>query len=123
MLRRPPRSTLFPYTTLFRSSDDQFVFVVVRGDTILSEIKLRNAVGDIRLATAEEIMNSGAVAGYASPVGLKDVLAFVVNSVLEWQNLVAGANEAGYHRVDPNCWADYNHEFFVDSVLAHQNEQ
>src|SRR5437867_12928423 len=23
MLRRPPRSTLFPYTTLFRSEDDQ----------------------------------------------------------------------------------------------------
>src|SRR5438874_9247570 len=23
MLRRPPRSTLFPYTTLFRSSDDR----------------------------------------------------------------------------------------------------
>src|SRR5687768_17999381 len=23
MLRRPPRSTLFPYTTLFRSSDDE----------------------------------------------------------------------------------------------------
>src|SRR5260221_6104010 len=25
MLRRPPRSTLFPYTTLFRSHDDYFV--------------------------------------------------------------------------------------------------
>src|ERR1035438_8465301 len=24
MVRRPPRSTLFPYTTLFRSQDDQF---------------------------------------------------------------------------------------------------
>src|SRR2546422_207261 len=24
MIRRPPRSTLFPYTTLFRSSDEQF---------------------------------------------------------------------------------------------------
>src|SRR5256885_9928100 len=23
MIRRPPRSTLFPYTTLFRSNDDQ----------------------------------------------------------------------------------------------------
>src|SRR4051794_41696223 len=23
MIRRPPRSTLFPYTTLFRSSDDE----------------------------------------------------------------------------------------------------
>src|SRR5436305_11117759 len=26
MLRRPPRSTLFPYTTLFRSADQQRVF-------------------------------------------------------------------------------------------------
>src|SRR2546426_4017046 len=24
MIRRPPRSTLFPYTTLFRSRDDRF---------------------------------------------------------------------------------------------------
>src|SRR2546429_2329160 len=24
MIRRPPRSTLFPYTTLFRSDDDRF---------------------------------------------------------------------------------------------------
>src|SRR5436190_13923959 len=27
MLRRPPRSTLFPYTTLFRSSPDLVAFV------------------------------------------------------------------------------------------------
>src|SRR5256885_13841135 len=26
MIRRPPRSTLFPYTTLFRSADMPFVF-------------------------------------------------------------------------------------------------
>src|SRR3712207_8028436 len=25
MIRRPPRSTLFPYTTLFRSEDDELV--------------------------------------------------------------------------------------------------
>src|SRR2546430_9010694 len=25
MIRRPPRSTLFPYTTLFRSSEDELV--------------------------------------------------------------------------------------------------
>src|SRR2546425_6964668 len=28
MIRRPPRSTLFPYTTLFRSGDDE------RGDSV-----------------------------------------------------------------------------------------
>src|SRR2546430_12431413 len=27
MIRRPPRSTLFPYTTLFRSSSDRTLFV------------------------------------------------------------------------------------------------
>src|SRR3712207_7462064 len=30
MIRRPPRSTLFPYTTLFRSTRD-----ILRGDSIL----------------------------------------------------------------------------------------
>src|SRR5688572_32164694 len=30
MLRRPPRSTLFPYTTLFRSPDDCQFFVLGR---------------------------------------------------------------------------------------------
>ena len=29
MIRRPPRSTLFPYTTLFRSEEDGRVLVVV----------------------------------------------------------------------------------------------
>src|SRR3712207_8156971 len=29
MIRRPPRSTLFPYTTLFRSGVDQFALVFV----------------------------------------------------------------------------------------------
>src|SRR5688572_31152593 len=27
MIRRPPRSTLFPYTTLFRSAEDEVLFV------------------------------------------------------------------------------------------------
>src|SRR5947207_10284339 len=33
MIRRPPRSTLFPYTTLFRSPDDAFVVLHV-GSTV-----------------------------------------------------------------------------------------
>src|SRR5438132_9496862 len=30
MIRQPPRSTLFPYTTLFRSGDDAIEVVVIR---------------------------------------------------------------------------------------------
>src|SRR3712207_7802924 len=29
MIRRPPRSTLFPYTTLFRSGDESYIAVVL----------------------------------------------------------------------------------------------
>src|SRR2546429_4000138 len=32
MIRRPPRSTLFPYTTLFRSQGQHLVPVVLEGD-------------------------------------------------------------------------------------------
>src|SRR3712207_7181800 len=35
MIRRPPRSTLFPYTTLFRSIDTAPPLVAVRGSTDL----------------------------------------------------------------------------------------
>src|SRR3712207_8469193 len=32
MIRRPPRSTLFPYTTLFRSSADDQLLLVAAGE-------------------------------------------------------------------------------------------
>ena len=35
MIRRPPRSTLFPYTTLFRSTEESF-------PTILDEIRIQH---------------------------------------------------------------------------------
>src|SRR5947208_9358594 len=35
MLRRPPRSPLFPYTTLFRSSDHEIYFSSGRSRTLL----------------------------------------------------------------------------------------
>src|SRR3712207_9295382 len=34
MIRRPPRSTLFPYTTLFRSQGDRHRLVQVVGDHV-----------------------------------------------------------------------------------------
>src|SRR2546421_5941600 len=37
MIRRPPRSTLFPYTTLFRSRFDTQVTLIQRSDHILRD--------------------------------------------------------------------------------------
>src|SRR3712207_7596222 len=36
MIRRPPRSTLFPYTTLFRSADAADVWMFEPGESVLS---------------------------------------------------------------------------------------
>jgi len=105
-----------------RTSDSQFVFVVVRGDMTLSEAKLKNAVGEIRMATAEEIIKAGAIAGYASPVGLKKALIVVDDLIPQSPNLVAGANETGYHLLNTNCGRDYSPEIVMDLVQAKEND-
>jgi prolyl-tRNA synthetase len=101
-----------------RVSDNKFVFVVVRGDMTLSEAKLQNAVGEIKLADAESIQRSGAEAGFASPIGLKDALIVVDDIIPQSQNLVAGANEAEYHLKNTNYGRDYTAEIVADLVLA-----
>src|SRR3712207_7442088 len=40
MIRRPPRSTLFPYTTLFRSKDLQDIIAILGMDELTDEDKL-----------------------------------------------------------------------------------
>jgi prolyl-tRNA synthetase len=101
-----------------RIADNQFIFVVVRGDMQLSEDKLKNLVGDVRTATAEEIIKAGAVPGYASPIGLKNAQIIVDDLIPKSQNLVAGANEAGYHFKNTNYPRDYAAETVADVTQA-----
>ena len=101
-----------------RVSDDRFIFVVVRGDMQLSEAKLKQHVGEVRPATAEEIERSGAAAGYASPIGLKEALIVVDDLIPESKNLVAGANESGYHLKNTNYGRDYSAEIVEDLIQA-----
>ncbi|MBM4426675.1 MAG: hypothetical protein FJ031_05500 [Chloroflexi bacterium] len=105
-----------------RISDGKFVFVVVRGDMTLSEAKLRNAVGEIKLADAEAVQKSGAEAGFASPIGLKDALIVVDDLIPHSQNLVAGANEAEYHLKNTNYGRDYTAEIVTDLALTQNGE-
>jgi prolyl-tRNA synthetase len=101
-----------------RPSDNQFIFVVVRGDMQLSEAKLKQQVGEVRPATTEEIERSGAAAGYASPIGLKNTLIVVDDLIPQSPNLVAGANQAGYHLKNTNYGRDYSAEGVADLVQA-----
>jgi len=101
-----------------RLADNKFVFVVVRGDMQLSEAKLKQHVGEVRAARTEEIERSGAAAGYASPIGLQNTTIVVDDLVPQSPNLVAGANEAGYHLRNTNYGRDYSAEIIADLVQA-----
>ncbi|PON18248.1 proline--tRNA ligase [Candidatus Entotheonella serta] len=106
--------------------EEKFVFAVVRGDMDLNETKLANAIGatDLRPAHEEEIRAVGAEPGYASPIGLNlnDALVVVDDLIPSCPNLVAGANEAGYHLRNTNYGRDYEATLVQDIVAAQDND-
>ena len=98
----------------------RFVFAVVRGDMEVNETKLANVVAAkaLRPATEDEIRAIGAEPGYGSPVGVRDAFVVVDELVARSSNLVAGANEAGYHLLNVNYGRDYTADVVADITAA-----
>ncbi len=113
-----PRQKTAKALMFVRKSDEKFIFVVVRGDMTLSEAKLTALVGETRLATEAEIRAVGAVPGYASPLGVNNALVVVDDLIAQSPNLVAGANESGYHVKNSTHGRDYSADLVADLTLA-----
>jgi prolyl-tRNA synthetase len=98
----------------------EFVFAIVRGDMEVNETKISNLLKarELRPATDEEIARTGAVPGYASPVGLKKVRVIVDELIPSSPNLVAGANEKGTHLRNVNYGRDYEAAMVADITSA-----
>ncbi len=96
------------------------IVAVVRGDTELNEAKLANLLGgpELRPLTLEEIASIGAVAGYASPIGLSGGVVVADELIMSSPNLVAGANEEGWHLRDTNAGRDWEPDLVADIVSA-----
>lgn len=103
---------------------DDLVLAVIRGDLEVSETKIANNLKalSLRPATEEEIEAAGAVPGYASPVGLKNILVIADPSVVETNNLVAGANEEGYHLRNVNYGRDFTANIVADLATANAGD-
>jgi prolyl-tRNA synthetase len=103
---------------------ERFVFAVIRGDMEVNETKLANAIGarTLRPATEVEIRAVGAMPGYASPMGLRNVLIVVDDLIPHAPNLVAGANEEGFHLLNVNYGRDYTADLICDIAAARDGD-
>jgi prolyl-tRNA synthetase len=90
----------------------------------VNETKLANAVRarDLRPARDDEIRAIGAVPGYGSPLGVRDALIVVDDAVAQSRNLVAGANEEGYHLLNVNYERDFRADVVTDIVAAAEGD-
>ena len=102
--------------------EEKFIFALIRGDMEINETKLSNAINarSLRAATEEEILATGAVPGYASPVGLENVMVVIDDIIPDSPNLVSGANEEGYHLINVNYPRDFSANLITDISCANE---
>jgi prolyl-tRNA synthetase len=112
----PPSSSQFLSAPL--------LFAITRGDMEVNETKLRQAIGAtaLRPATEEEIRAVGAEPGYGSPVGVRGARIVVDDLAAASPNLVAGANQEGYHLLNVTCGRDYTPDLVADITAARGGE-
>jgi prolyl-tRNA synthetase len=104
----------------YEGASGKFIFAVIRGDLDINETKLRQLSGedDIVPATPERIKAHGAEPGYGSPVGVRDAVIVVDESIRDGANFVAGANKPGYHYRNVNLGRDYEASIVGDIAVA-----
>jgi prolyl-tRNA synthetase len=105
---------------VFYKADGQPVFVAIRGDLDVNEVKLKNALKAQDVEPMDEAMvkRLGLVAGSASAVGLTGMKVVADPSAVEAVNLVAGANEDGFHFVNTNHGRDWKADLVASIALA-----
>src|SRR5215204_4601282 len=99
---------------------ERFALAVVRGDMALNETKLANAVeaSGLRPALPEEVRAIGAEPGYGSPLGVEGAIVAVDDAIPASPNLVAGANEEGFHFLNVNYGRDFEADILADIAAA-----
>jgi len=117
---------VFNIATIKKDDDyeDRLVMAIVRGDMEANETKITNTLKakGLRPAQEEEIAAAGTVAGYASPIGLKDIIVIVDDLIPESTNMVAGANKENFHLKNVNFKRDFKADYIADIVQAQDGD-
>ncbi len=101
---------------VFYVADGQVVFAMLRGDLDVNEVKLQRLLKciDLHMATEDEVNEAGIAAGYASPMGLKNIKIVADDSVTEGINFVAGGNKPDTHIKNVNYPRDFKADIVAD---------
>lgn len=115
------------YKTLkvvFYINDSDLLMVVIRGDLDVNEVKLSNILGgatQLRIADKSEVLNSGFIPGFSSPVSSVNAKIIVDDSVNYGSNFVVGANEKNHHLINVNFERDFRADLLGDIALSSEN--
>src|SRR3712207_9434517 len=113
MIRRPPRSTLFPYTTLFRS----FVSTGL-ADVVLPELSALRMEIDEHHQHKDVYAHSLTVLDRAIALEKADPDAEPPDLVLRLAPLLHDVGKPGTRRHDPRGWESFNHNEVAGANLA-----
>ena len=120
-LNVPKNKTL---KVVFYINDSDLLMVVIRGDLDVNEVKLSNILGgarQLRIADKSEVLNSGFVPGFSSPVNTVNAKIIVDDSVNYGSNFVVGANEENHHFFNVNFERDFRADLLGDISLSSEN--
>ncbi len=102
----------------------KMVAVMIRGDIEVNECKLSKVLKEtFQFANDEQIANIGAVAGFASGIGLHDCVLVADNSVAKTSNLLCGANKEDYHMYNFNLARDAADAIVADIAMVQEGEK
>ena len=105
---------------VFYAADGEVVFVTIRGDLEVNEIKLKNALhcNELRLAEDDEVAAAGIVAGSASAIGISNIRRVADESISNGGNFVVGANKEDTHYRNANYPRDFGADLVTDIALT-----
>ena len=110
---------------VFYAADGEVVFVTIRGDLEVNEVKLKNALhcNDLRLADDDAVAAAGLVAGSASAIGITGMRRIADPSIHSGANFVVGANRPDTHYRNANYGRDFDADLITDIALAEPGQQ
>ena len=120
MIRRPPRSTLFPYTTLFRSL--QFRHTVV-SDAISDWLQMESSERSVAILLAEQHLDGMLLAlrdGFPETAHDYHVQLHRALVPKRWQQLIVSALELSISSYEYSCISDNDGEFIRSTEELHR---